>query len=326
LGGETGPASGRVPPIFAARGWAVPISAPSLSASSLRRAARLVICVLIGALACRQGTATTGTIRLIDDDGDSVVLARPARRIVSLVPATTELLFAIGAGSALVGRTTWCDYPPAAAVVPDLGNGIGPNVEAVLAQHPDLVLLYRSGQNAAAAEQFQRLGIPTARLTIDRLGDLDRVTTVLGQLTGHEKAADSVVAATHRGIDSATVSPGARRPTVLILVWDQPPMTVGAGSFLSELVERAGGKNLFGDLPSSSAQVSVEAVAARDPDLILTSVEGMPAFANRPEWQVVRAVRERRFIHISSFAFNRPSPRAGNAIVEITRKLHEVAK
>ncbi|MEP6572906.1 MAG: cobalamin-binding protein [Gemmatimonadota bacterium] len=292
----------------------------------MRRATLLALQLLIGALACRTGATPAGSIRLVDDAGDTVAITRPARRVVSLVPATTELLFAIGAGPVLVGRTTWCDYPAAAAAVPDLGNGIGPNIEAVLGQHPDLVVLYRSAQNAAAAEQLRALGIPTVTLTVDRLADLDHVTTILGRLTGREHAADSVILATHRGIDSATATPAPVRPTVLVLVWDQPPMTVGAGSFLSELLERAGGRNLFGDLPSSSAQVSVEAVASRNPDLILTAADGMPAFATRPEWQVVRAVREHRFLHVSSSAFNRPSPRAGEAIRILAEKLREASR
>jgi len=104
-------------------------------------------------------------------------------------------------------------------------------------------------------------------------------------------------------------------------VWEQPPMTIGRGSFLDELVKRAGGVNLFEDVTSSAGTVSIEAVAARDPDLILTTSAGPVAFATRPEWQVVRAVRERRFLPVSGSEFNRPSPRAPAAIRELTAKL-----
>jgi ABC-type Fe3+-hydroxamate transport system substrate-binding protein len=101
-------------------------------------------------------------------------------------------------------------------------------------------------------------------------------------------------------------------------------MTIGAGSFLSDLVTRAGGTNLFGDITGTSAPVSVEAIVARDPDLILTTVEGTPAFATRPEWQTVRAVRERRFLRVSNSAFSRPSPRAPEAIAELAQRLKEI--
>jgi iron complex transport system substrate-binding protein len=102
-------------------------------------------------------------------------------------------------------------------------------------------------------------------------------------------------------------------------------MTIGSGSFLNELVERAGGSNLFEDLSATAGPISIEAVAARDPDLILTTTAGPAAFARRPEWQVVRAVRERRFLPVTGSAFDRPSPRAPAAIRELTRKLREAA-
>jgi ABC-type Fe3+-hydroxamate transport system substrate-binding protein len=116
-----------------------------------------------------------------------------------------------------------------------------------------------------------------------------------------------------------------RRPKVLLLVWEQPPMTIGGGSFLNELVERAGGANLFADVASSAGTVSIEAVAARDPDLILTTTAGPATFMRRPEWQVVRAVRERRFLQVEGSEFNRPSPRAPAAIRELARRLREQA-
>ena len=102
-------------------------------------------------------------------------------------------------------------------------------------------------------------------------------------------------------------------------------MTVGAGSYLSELLARAGARNVFADLPASSGQISVEAAATRDPDLVFTSNAALPAFASRPEWQVVRAVRERRFIHAPGSEFSRPSPRAPAAIQRLREALAQAA-
>lgn len=263
----------------------------------------------------------------MDDAGDSVAVTVPAHRIVSLIPATTELLFAIGAGGSLVGRTEWCDYPAAAAAVPNLGDGIAPNVEAVLASRPDLVLLYNSAQNAAVAGRLRSLGISAVRLNTDALADVGRIGGILGRLTDHARAADSMAAAFDTALAHATAhatAPGAaRRPKVLLLVWEQPPMTIGRGSFLSELVARAGGVNLFEDVRSSAGTVSIEAVASRDPDLILTTAAGPSSFVERPEWRAVRAVRERRFLPVSGSEFNRPSPRAPAAIRELARMLRE---
>jgi ABC-type Fe3+-hydroxamate transport system substrate-binding protein len=261
---------------------------------------------------------------VVDDAGDTVRLAAPAGRVVSLIPASTELLFAIGADSAVVGRTSYCDYPAAAAAVPNLGDGIKPNIEAIIASRPDLVILYNSGQNAGVAARLRELGIAALRLNTDALSSVPRVARILGKLTGRNKAADSVAAVFDTALIAATQRPAARKPRVLLLVWEQPPMTVGRGSFLSELVERAGGENLFADVASSSGVVSIEAVASRDPDLIFTTVEGPSAFATRPEWQVVPAVREHRFLHVSGSEFNRPSPRSPMAIRQLTAKLNQV--
>lgn len=287
------------------------------------RPSLLLITAIIAGGACRQAPAIHPSISVLDDAGDTVRLAAPARRVVSLIPASTELLFAIGADSAVVGRTSYCDYPPEAKAVPDLGDGIKPNIEAVIARRPDLVVLYNSGQNAAVAGRLRELGIAALRVNTDALSSVPRVARILGKLTGREKAADSLAAVFDSALTSATQPRAARRPKVLLLVWEQPPMTIGRGSFLNELVERAGGENLFADVASSSGVVSIEAVAARNPDLIFTTAEGPSAFATRPEWQVVPAVRQLRFLQVSGSEFNRPSPRSPQAIRQLSAKLNE---
>jgi ABC-type Fe3+-hydroxamate transport system substrate-binding protein len=277
---------------------------------------------LLATVACsRPAPAPTATV-VVDDAGDSVAIRAPAHRVVSLIPATTELLFAIGAGDAVVGRSTWCDYPAAAARVPNLGDGINPNVEAILAARPDLVVLYNSAQHAAVSARLRGLGIPTLRINTDRLADVDRIGRLLGRLTGRSGSADSLAAVFDTALATATVTPSeGHRPTVLLLVWEQPPMTIGRGSFLNELVERAGGANLFGDVAASAGPVSIEAVAARDPDFIFTTTDGPSSFARRPEWQVVRAVREHRFLRVIGSEFNRPGPRSPAAIRELAARL-----
>lgn len=277
---------------------------------------------LLATLACGRAVPALPATVVVDDAGDSVAVHAPAHRVVSLIPATTELLFAIGAGPDVVGRSTWCDYPAEAARVPDLGDGINPNVEAILAARPDLVVLYNSAQHAAVSARLRGLGIPTLRINTDRLADVGRVGRLLGRLTGRSAAADSLATAFDTALAAATVPPGrGRRPTVLLLVWEQPPMTIGRGSFLSELVERAGGANLFADVAASAGPVSIEAVAARDPDFIFTTTDGPSSFARRPEWQVVRAVREHRFLRVSGSEFNRPGPRSPAAIRELAARL-----
>jgi ABC-type Fe3+-hydroxamate transport system substrate-binding protein len=262
---------------------------------------------------------------LTDDAGVALRIAPPPRRIVSLIPATTELVFALGAGDRLVGRTSWCDFPAEALAVPDLGNGIGPNIEAVVAARPDLVLLYKSASNRSAAEQLRSFGLATLELATDRMEDFDRITRLLGVALGKSVEAESLVVRTARDLNSATVLPSSR-PTVFILAWDRPPMTLGRGSFLSEILERAGARNLFDDLATSSAPISIEAVAFRNPDFVLVSGNGEPAIAERVEWRVVPAVRNRRFLRIDGSEFNRPSPRIGDAVRRLAAELRSAMR
>jgi iron complex transport system substrate-binding protein len=275
---------------------------------------RPVLCFILSILGvgCARTAGSTGALLLVDDAGDTVRLARPALRVASLIPATTELLFAIGAGATVVGRTTWCDWPPAAAAVANLGDGIAPNVEAVVGVRPDLVLLYPSARNALAVEQLRRFGIATLQLRTDTFDDLARHATLLGRATGRERETERLMARTDSAL-RAHDRTGTGGPRVLILAWDQPPMTIGRGSFLHQVVTMAGGENVFADLTTPDAPVSLEAIVERQPDVILTT-SATPGFARRPEWQVIPAVRLRRFVTLSGSEYSRPSPRAPEAI------------
>jgi ABC-type Fe3+-hydroxamate transport system substrate-binding protein len=276
----------------------------------MRRCAQLLVLL---ALACRPAErgASTG--------------AAPAQRIVSLAPSLTELLFALGAGPQVVGRTAYCLYPPAARAVPSVGDGLNPSVEAIAARHPDLVLLYRSPQTETAARQLDALGIPTMLLKDDRMEDVARTARLLGRATGRSAAGDSIA----RVIDSllaAPVPPTPARARIAFVVWDAPPIVIGSGSYLDELVAMAGAENVFHDLHTPSATVSLETIASRDPDWIAILRDSLnaqpPAWAGRREWRTVRAVREGRFLILPAELFGQPSPRAPEAVAFLENLLN----
>src|SRR2546430_9148827 len=200
----------------------------------------------------------------------------PPQRIVSLLASFTEILFAIGAGDRLVGRTTWCDYPPAALAVPSVGDGMPPSVEAVAARRPDLVVLYRSGPNVTAAEQLERLGIRTVLLDLNLLEQLGPAARRLGVLTGRVAAADSLARVTD-SLASQPLAPSTQ--SLVFIVWDNPPIVIGAGSYLDRLAALAGARNVFHDIGSPSPHVSIETIAARVPPfLAIPSDSPPPAF------------------------------------------------
>jgi len=281
---------------------------------------------LVAALAAACGPAARrpdGPVTVVDAAGRTVSLAAPAQRVVSLLPSFTELLFAIGAGERLVGRTAWCDYPPAVRAVPNMGDGIPPNVELVASRRPDLVVLYHSGPNVAAARQLEQLGIAAVLVDLNLLEDLGSAARVLGRLTGRPGAGDSLAAS----LDSVARAPlPAPITSLAFVVWDNPPIVIGAGSYLDRLAALAGARNVFHDLAAPSAQVSLEAIAQRDPHFVavLDDPAGEPAFAGRPEWRAVRAVRERLFLKLAGGLFGRPGPRAAEAVRRL-RSLIEAA-
>ncbi len=267
---------------------------------------------------CRSA-APARPVTVTDDLGNQVAVSRDVRRIVSLAPSSTELLFALGFGDRLVGRTRWCDYPAEAAAVPSVGDGLNPNLEAVAATRPDLVVMYATTANAPAVEQLRRLGIPAINIRMDRLADVAHSARLLARILGDSARVDSIASRFEFALDSLARVPRKTAPRVAMIAWDNPPMVIGAGSFLNELIALAGGKNVFDDLPQPSPTVSIETIAARNPDLFLSlnSDTTGPSYAARPEWQSIRAVRQKRFQYLHGTEFNRPSFRAAQAVAQM---------
>lgn len=229
----------------------------------------------------------------------------------------------------MVGRTRWDEDPPAVLNVPSIGDGLDPNIEAVVAREPDLVVFYESASNAQAIDRLGALGIRSVSFRLDRIEDFRRTVPALAALTGTTATADSALAVFDRDLaaSSSPASPASSAPTVLILVWDNPPIVIGAGSFLSELVTLAGARNVFADIDRASVQVSIETIAARDPDLVLvTGNELPPPFAERPEWRVVNAVRARRFLAVDGTEFAWPSFRTPAAVRELRAALERAPR
>jgi ABC-type Fe3+-hydroxamate transport system substrate-binding protein len=284
------------------------------------------IAVLIAACGRDVADDTARSSLILDDFGDTIVVAAPPARIVSLNPATTELLFALGAGARLVGRTHWDEWPPEALAVPDLGPGVRPNIEAVLAARPDLVVLYASEDNRAAAQRLRAAGISTLSLKVDRIEHFERSAAILGRVLGDTTRGRVVVDTVRATLDAvATRTGNLPRPRVLWPVDIAPVIAIGAGSFLNQLIEIAGGSNAYADMNAVSPQLSLEDVHARDPDIILAN----PALAARiraePAWRGLRAVREGRVIEADEVLMGRPSVRMGEAAIALARLLHPEA-
>jgi iron complex transport system substrate-binding protein len=276
--------------------------------------------------ACSTQRARTRAT-LTDDWGRAVAADSPARRIVSLSPTTTEVSFALGLGDRLVGRTTWCDWPEAARAVADVGNGIGPNVEAIAARRPDLVLLYASDANRQALARLEAVGIRAFVLKLDLAADVRRAARAIATLAGRDRAGDSLVVAFDSALAQASRAAARierRPPRVYVDVEANPPITVGAGSYLTEILAAAGARNAFADIAAPSGTVSLEAIARRDPDVVLVLAADTARrhdLARRPGWRAVRAVRDGRIVVVDGSLYGRPSPRMPEAVRDLAARL-----
>jgi ABC-type Fe3+-hydroxamate transport system substrate-binding protein len=286
-----------------------------------RRSVCIALPLALAAAACSD--SRTPSLEASDDFGDPVRAGNPPTRIVSLNPATTEILFTLGAGTRLVGRTKYDLWPDSAKLIPPLGDGIQPNVEAVLASHPDLVILYASRDNRPAAVRLRAAGVNTLSLKVDRISDFRRTVLVLGAILGDSARATTVIDSVYRTLDSVrNATAKLSRPSVFWQIWDAPVITIGAGSFMNELVDIAGGKNVYADIAGPSAQVSLEDISRRNPDFILAGPIGKTLIESDSRWRIVRAVRDNRIFVVDTLLVARPSVRLGEAAVSLANLLH----
>jgi iron complex transport system substrate-binding protein len=289
----------------------------------------LAVAILAPALATTVACTTppqsaAAVARVVVDDAlDTTVVPAVPVRVVSLNPASTEMIFAIGKGAALVGRTRWDTYPESARTVPDLGDGMRPNVEAVLAVRPDLVIVYESRENLAARDALRRSGIPVIAQRTDRVADFARTVMVLGRVFDDTARAtavrDSVLASLERAHE---LTRSASRPRVFWPLWANPPIAAGGGSFLTELLDAAGATNVYGELVSPSPTVTMEDVLRRNPDVVLVTPQGAARIGADPRWRVLPAVRLGRVIVYDTMLVSRPAVRLGEAALYLAKLLH----
>lgn len=241
--------------------------------------------IIAGALACAALWTSlpsgAAPIEVRDDAGHPVVLTDVATRIISLAPHITELLYAAGAGSKVVGVVAYSDFPPEAQALPKVGSFTNVDMEMVAALRPDLVVAWSSGNRDAHLDKLRALGIPVYLNEPRTLDDIPRSLEVLGTLAGTD------VVAQRSADDFRTRLAGLAgtyrdRPRVRMFyqIWNQPLMTVNDAHLISDVIRLCAGENVFGDLDQLAPRISEEAVLAANPEAIVASGMG----ESRPEW------------------------------------------
>jgi iron complex transport system substrate-binding protein len=269
-------------------------------------------------------------VQVTDGTGRTLSLPAPPRRIVSLVPGVTEMLYAIDAEDRLVGRTDFCDYPPAARRKPSVGGTVSPNLEALVALKPDLVVATSAGNSDETRRQLERLRVPLYLVDPHGLSDVFRTLTRLGALADREARAAEVVAALEGRVRAVAARVAARpRPRVLYVVWPEPLIVPGRGAAVTELIELAGGASVSADGPEGYPRYSVEAAVARGPEVIILARHGAgTAPYAREKWERfadLPAIRAGRLHAVDGDLFHRFGPRVVDALEILARLLHPEA-
>lgn len=217
------------------------------------------------------GRAPGDSISLVDDAGRELLLPRPPRRIVSLVPSATEILLALEAADRIVARTEY-DSVPALEELPSVGGGLHPNLERLVAMDPDLVIRFAGPSDRETPARLTELGIPHLAVRPDGIEDVRRIVRLLGRVTAAPGRADSLVARMDSTLSTVRARVESRPPRqVAFVLGGSPPWVAGPGTFVDELLRVAGGRNVFADLGELYGPVSREAFVSRPVDLVITS-------------------------------------------------------
>ncbi len=268
-------------------------------------------------------SACSAALSAIDDRGKEVVLAAPAQRVVTLAPSLTELAYAAGAGGRLVGVASYSDYPPQAVRLARVGDASRIDFERVLGLAPDLIIGWKSGNRAADIERLESLGFKVIVFEPVHLPDIERALRLLGALTDSSAAAGAAADAFHGQIAALRLRyEGSRRVRVFYEIWHTPLMTVNGAHLISEVIELCGGTNIFGSAPSLTPAVSLEALLAGQPEVIVGGRSGESARDFTTLWSEYRhfaPLRNVATVYINPDLMQRQTPR----VLEGARQLCE---
>jgi len=293
----------------------------------MRRTGPIALVLWLASLAAVTAHAE---IRIVDDSGAAVVLKAPARRIISLAPHTTELLFAAGAGDRIVGTMEYSDYPDAAKTIPRIGNSSLLDMERIVTLKPDLIVVWLHGSSASHLEKLRTLGVPIFHNEPRTLADIPRSLLQFGMLAGTQSEAQRAANAFSSQVASLRARYADKdRVTLFWQVWARPLLTINNRHLINDVVRLCAGRNVFEGLAPLVPSVSVEAVVAADPEAIVTT--STDATASREDgldvWRKfshMRATSHHNLIVLDADMIHRSSPRILDGAAALCDQLEHV--
>jgi iron complex transport system substrate-binding protein len=278
-------------------------------------------CVVFASVAGAQ------PVSIVDDRGKNVTLAAPAQRIVALAPHLAELAFDAGAGTRLVGVARFSDFPPAARDIPQVGDAAQVDVERIVALKPDLILAWKSGNLPGAIVRLESLGYPVHASEPARLSDVPRLLRAIGALADTSASAEKAAAEFERQIAALRKRyAAARKVRVFYEIWRKPLLTVNGAHLISDVIGSCGGENVFADLRPLTPNVTLEALIAAKPDVILGGTRPGSDEAYAREWraQAMEPLRVLPVFYVDPDLMQRPTRRILKGAEAICAHLEKV--
>jgi iron complex transport system substrate-binding protein len=261
-----------------------------------------------------------------DDMDRAITIPKLPTRIVSLAPANTELIFALGLGDKVVGVTEYCNYPEEAAGKEKIGDFFSPSVEKIVSLNPDLVLA--ASLHKTVVEQLDELKIPTLVLDALSIADVFGNLDMLGKATNTAVQADEVKSYMQSILDEVTRKvasiPGEAKPLVYYEIWGDPITTSGPDTFVHELIALGGGLNMAADASEKYPVYSLEELLAKKPAIMFYGhgAESIEQVLARPDWGSIPAIQENRVYLVNDDIMFRPAPRLVEGLLAMAKLLH----
>jgi iron complex transport system substrate-binding protein len=228
----------------------------------------VVLVTLIFAVTCASDASAE--IRVIDDLGEEVVLLKPARRVISLAPHITELIYSLGAEKQIVGTVKYSDYPPKASTLPRIGDAFSLNIESVLALKPDLIIAWHTGGNNRPIERLRSLGLPVYTNEAKSLAGIGEAIIDIATLLGKKERGFALQQEFVTALENSRVVKKSS-PVIFFQISDQQLYTVSSEHLIGQAINHCGGKNLFSDISPNVSQVNQEMILANQPDVIVVT-------------------------------------------------------
>ncbi|MEM2210441.1 MAG: cobalamin-binding protein [Nitrososphaerales archaeon] len=297
----------------------------------------IIIIAIISVIVAIPLSTTTNKVamKVIDDRGKEVIITNyPPTKIISIAPSNTEILFSLGLDDKIIGVTQYCDYPPKVKRMVDegkiaiVGGFANPSIEKIIALMPDVVFATHTVQ-LKVIESLEEKGIRVVFLDPKNIQDILNNILIIGKVTGKEIEAKKLVDEMKQRIDYviSKTQNVSYKPRVYYEVWHDPLMSIGPDTYVSQLIEMAGGKNIFSDSNLPYPIVNSESIISRDPEIIIIKIGYMGGIAKdeivkRSGWNVISAVKNGKIYEINEDLVIRPGPRIVEGLEILAKIIH----